>query len=204
MRLVLASASPRRAELLRAAGFVFDVQPADVDERVRAGEAPAAYASRVADAKADAVIPSAGDRIVLAADTIVVIDGLILGKPVDGADAARMLRLLSGRRHQVLTAVTAARPGRIRLTCVESTDVEFLALNPDEIAWYVATGEPADKAGAYGVQGLASRFVVRIDGSYSNVVGLPVSRVYSMLHEIDPAVRPGYPEVDLKPESPYL
>jgi septum formation protein len=185
MTLLLASASPRRAELLRAAGFEFDVQPAHVDESIHAGETPEQYVRRVADAKARAVLDDAGNRVVLAADTTVVVDDHILGKPLDGADASRMLRLLSGRRHQVLTAVTVARDVRVR-TRVAVTDVEFAPLSDDEIAWYIASGEPFDKAGAYAVQGLASRFVVRIEGSHSNVVGLPVAFVYAMLRELRP------------------
>lgn len=137
---------------------------------------------RVADAKARAVLHDAGNRVVVAADTTVVIDDHILGKPLDEADASRMLGLLSGRRHQVLTAVTLARDVRV-LTRVAVTDVEFARLSHEEIAWYLASGEPFDKAGAYAVQGLASRFVVRIEGSHSNVVGLPVAFVYAMLRE---------------------
>ena len=182
-RLVLASASPRRAELLRAAGFDFEVRPAHVDESIQDGESPDAYVRRVAEAKARAVLHGVPGRVVLAADTTVVIDGGILGKPVDAADAARMLRLLSGRRHHVLTAVTAGRDDRV-LTRLAATTVDVAPLSDDEIAWYIASGEPFDKAGAYAVQGLASRFVVRIDGSYSNVVGLPVAVVYAMLHEL--------------------
>lgn len=183
MRLLLASASPRRAELLRAAGFDFDIQPAHADESIHPGEVPEDYVCRVANAKARAVLPSAGERAVLAADTTVVVDHHILGKPDDNADAARMLRLLSGRRHEVITAVTIATAQKT-LTRVETTAVEFAMLSEDEIAWYVGSGEPADKAGAYAVQGLASRFVTRIEGSYSNVVGLPLALVYQMLLEI--------------------
>lgn len=181
MRLLLASQSPRRAELLRAAGFEFDIQAANADETVLAGETPIAYVTRVADAKARAVLPSAAGRIVVAADTTVVAGEAILGKPADAEDAARMLRALSGRAHRVLTAVTMAGAGREPVTRVETTRVELVRLTEEEIAWYVASGEPKDKAGAYAVQGLASRFVTRIDGSYSNVVGLPVALVYRML-----------------------
>ena len=181
MRLLLASRSPRRAELLRAAGFDFDVQPANADETVHPGEPPEAYVRRVAEAKARAVLPSAAGRIVLAADTTVVVRGAILGKPADPEDAARMLRMLSGTSHDVLTGVTTARPGEEPITRVETTRVEFSRLTEDEIAWYVASGEPMDKAGAYAVQGLASRFVTRVEGSWSNVVGLPVALVYEML-----------------------
>jgi septum formation protein len=183
MTLLLASASPRRAELLHAAGFEFDVLPAHVDESIHPGETAERYVRRIAAAKAGAVLDAAGDRVVLAADTTVAIDGHILGKPVDEGDAARMLRLLSGRRHQVLTAVTLARRERL-LTQVAVTDVDVAPLSDEEIAWYIASGEPFDKAGAYAVQGLAGRFVVRIDGSYSNVVGLPVALVYAMLREL--------------------
>jgi septum formation protein len=184
MTLLLASASPRRAELLRAGGFQFEVQPAHIDESLHDGETPEQYVRRIADAKARAVHATAADRVVLAADTTVVVDKQILGKPVDEADASRMLRLLSGREHDVLTAVTLARD-RYAQTRIEVTNVEFAALSDEEIAWYVASGEPTDKAGAYAVQGLASRFVTRIDGSYSNVVGLPVALVYRMLRELD-------------------
>jgi septum formation protein len=180
MTLLLASASPRRAELLRASGFQFEVRPADVDESVRSGETPRDYVRRVAEAKARAVLPAAGSRIVLAGDTTVVVDGQILGKPSDDADAVRMLRLLSGRWHEVMTAVTVARGTRVR-TDVEVTRVEFAPLSDEEVSWYVESGEPRDRAGAYAVQGLASRFVTRVDGSYSNVVGLPVALVYAML-----------------------
>jgi septum formation protein len=181
-RLLLASASPRRAELLRAAGISFDIQPANADESVHPGEQPAAYVQRVAEAKARVVLPRAGARVVLAADTTVVVDGDIFGKPQNGQDAVRMLRALRGRRHEVMTGVTLAAAARV-MTRVETTAVEFAPLSEDEIDWYVASGEPADRAGAYAVQGLASRFVTRVEGSYSNVVGLPVSLVYDMLKE---------------------
>ena len=182
-RLLLASASPRRAELLRAAGFEFDIHPAAVDESPHPWELPDRYVYRLAEAKARAVLAAAGDRVVLAADTTVVIDERILGKPVDADDAAGMLRALAGRRHEVLTGVTLARGARV-LTRVERTGVHMAAMTDEEITWYVTSGEPADKAGAYAVQGLAARFVTRIEGSYSNVVGLPIALVYSMLREL--------------------
>lgn len=185
MRLILASASPRRAELLTAAGIPFDVLAADVDESVRSGEAPEAYVERLAREKAAAVAGQAPGRPVLGADTAVLAGSTVLGKPSDTADARRMLHLLSGTRHQVLTGVclfrgTAARQPDTTEVRAAVTIVEFAPLTDEEIDWYVATGEPMDKAGAYAIQGRGSRFVVRIEGSYSNVVGLPVSLVYGM------------------------
>lgn len=178
--IILASASPRRAELLAAAGFTFDVDPAHVDETPIDGEAAGAYARRLACDKARAVAARHPGRVVLAADTVVVLDRRIFGKPADRADAARMLRELSGRDHEVLTAVAVARDGAVD-EHLESTWVRFAPMSADEVAWYVASGEADDKAGAYGIQGLASRFVTRIDGSYTNVVGLPVAAVHRML-----------------------
>lgn len=182
-RLVLASASPRRADLLRAAGLPFEVQAADIDERVLPGEAPAHYVARLAREKAARVAATRADAFVLAADTTVVVDGEILGKPEDAADAGRMLRLLSGRRHEVLTGVCLAGPGPFERAAVVSTTVEFARLTDEEVDRYVASGEPLDKAGAYAVQGLASRFVARIEGSHPNVVGLPVEVVYAWCRE---------------------
>jgi septum formation protein len=183
VRLVLASASPRRADLLRAAGIPFDIFPVDVDERFHPAEQPGRAVVRLAEEKADAAALSHPDAIVLGADTTVVVGGEALAKPVDDGDAVRMLRLLSGRTHEVLTGVCVSGGGR-RLTRVETTRVRMSRLNDDEIKWYVSTREPFDKAGAYAVQGLASRFVEGIEGSYSNVVGLPVSTVYALLHEL--------------------
>jgi len=180
-RLVLASASPRRAELLRAAGIDFEVQPANVDETNATGELPDEYVARLAEAKARLVYEQDVRRTVLAADTAVVVDAHVLGKPLDESDASRMLRMLSGRTHEVLTAVSVFHPGQIVDTRVDATTVEFAQLSDTDINWYVSSGEPMDKAGAYAVQGLASRFVTRIEGSYSNVVGLPVALVYQML-----------------------
>jgi septum formation protein len=183
-RIILASASPRRAELLRAAGIDFDVMPAKVDESVHASETPNAYVRRVAEAKVRALAGRAEGRIVLAADTTVVIEGEMLGKPIDDQDAKRMLRMLSGRSHDVLTAVALYRgPGGsapLETVAVERTQVEFAPLTDSEIDWYVATGEPRDKAGAYAIQGYGSRFVTHINGSYANVVGLPVALVMEM------------------------
>jgi septum formation protein len=184
MQLVLASASPRRAELLTAAGFTFDVRPADVDETPRPGEPPATYALRVAHEKAHAaaagIHPAENDAWILAADTVVVVEGQILGKPSGDADARRMLAMLSGAVHEVLTAVVV-RHGGSDLSEVVSTRVRFIRLSAAEIEGYVKTGEPDGKAGAYAIQGIGSRFVDWIEGSWSNVVGLPVATVYRML-----------------------
>ena len=183
MRLILASSSPRRRELLENAGFEFDVTPSTMPEEPIPGEPPEAFVRRLATAKALQVAASAPPgSLVLGADTAVVVDAEILGKPTDAEDAARMLRLLSGRSHRVLTGVCVVEAPR-RLHAVEhsSTEVWFRALDNAEIADYVASGEPQDKAGAYAIQGLASRFVTRLDGSYSNVVGLPVSLVDQLL-----------------------
>jgi septum formation protein len=180
LRLLLASASPRRSELLAAAGFSFDVIPVDIDERHEPTEAPADHVLRLAHAKAGAVAGAHPGRVVLGADTIVLVDGAVLGKPSDDRHAAEMLRALSGRVHEVLTGVAVHR-GAHRLGEVERTRVCVAELTDREIVWYVASGEPRDKAGAYAVQGLASRFITRIEGSYSNVVGLPIALVYRLL-----------------------
>jgi septum formation protein len=184
--LILASQSPRRAELLRNAGFYFEVRPADVDERVRAGEAPIEYVKRLAREKALAVLAtSAAGTVVLGADTTVVVDGECLGKPVDSEDARRMLTRLSGRSHEVMTGVCVAWWHKDRTASseveAEITKVEFAEMSEDEIAAYIALGEPMDKAGAYAIQGMASRWIPRIRGCYFNVVGLPVARVCAML-----------------------
>jgi septum formation protein len=188
VHLLLASASPRRAGLLTAAGFSFDVVPADVDEQRLPNEGAEAHVLRLACSKARSVTPVAPGCVVLGADTVVVVDDDILGKPADDLDAAAMLRRLSGRRHEVLTGV-ALRHGDREESGLERTWVYFLPLGEQDIAWYIATGEAADKAGAYGAQGLASRFIERIDGSYTNVVGLPVSLVCRLLKTL--AARPG-------------
>ena len=187
MQLVLASASPRRADLLRAAGIPFDVFPVDIDERFRRGEKPEHAVARVAQAKAAAALASHPEAVVLGADTTVVAGGEVLAKPADAADAARMLRLLSGRTHEVLTGVCLSCQDR-RFVHVEPTRVRMAQLGDSEIDWYVSTGEPFDKAGGYAVQGLASRFIEGIDGSYSNVVGLPVARVYELLKALGCAI----------------
>lgn len=159
--------------------------PAEIDERPLAGEAPAAYVERLAREKAQAVRPRHPDAAILGADTTVVIDGLILGKPEDDNEARAMLARLSGRAHDVLTGVALIRNGRL-MSAVETTRVRFAQLSDTDIDWYVASGEPRGKAGAYAIQGLASRFVDRIDGSYSNVVGLPVALVWRLLRDAGP------------------
>jgi len=180
--LILASASPRRQELLRNAGIAFTVDPADIDETPRAGESAQGCAERLAQEKARAVHKRHAGGFVLGADTIVVIDDLILGKPHDAGDAARMLRMLSGRQHSVITGVCLVGPD-FEATSSENTLATVSEISDDEILAYVATGEPMDKAGAYAIQGIASRWIPRIEGDYSNVVGLPIARVYSMLRE---------------------
>jgi len=181
--LTLASASPRRAELLTAAGFTFDIAPADIDETPLRHEPADVYALRVARAKAAHVAERRGaGGVILAADTVVVVGSRVMGKPVDAADAASMLRTLSGIEHTVLTALVVRTASRTREAIV-TTAVTFNQLTDEEIAWYIATGEPVGKAGAYGIQGRAARFIERIDGSWSNVVGLPISTVYKLLVE---------------------
>ncbi len=181
--LVLASQSPRRSEILRQAGIPFVARPANVDETALPGERPEDYVKRVARDKALAVGASA-DEMVLGADTVVVIGGEMLGKPRDGADAARMLALLAGREHRVLTGICLRHGAEIFVGCA-TTRVWFMPLARAEIEKYVAGGEPMDKAGAYAIQGLASKFVERIDGSYTNVVGLPIELVYQYLPKLN-------------------
>jgi septum formation protein len=175
VELVLASQSPRRRELLTAAGIAFRVHAANIDETPLPGESPVDYVRRLAREKAEAV-PGA---TVLGADTVVVIDGQMLGKPGSPEDAARMLRLLSGRRHEVVTGICLK--GGEAIVDHDTTAVYFARLTEQEILDYVASREPLDKAGGYAIQGLGSKFVERIEGSYSNVVGLPVSLVYRYL-----------------------
>jgi septum formation protein len=178
--LVLASASPRRQELLRNAGIPFEVQPTQIAEDPLPEEGPKECAERLAREKALAIARQRPQDVVLGADTVVVIDRQILGKPVDGDDAARMLRMLSGREHQVITGVCLAASGQWSVAS-ETTVVTMSEISENEIADYVATGEPMDKAGAYAIQGIASRWIPGIDGDYSNVVGLPVALVWRML-----------------------
>jgi septum formation protein len=183
--LILASSSPRRAELLRAAGINFIVRAAGVDETAALDESPRDYVTRLSREKACAVVQ--GDELALGADTTVVINGEILGKPADTEEAGRMLRALSGQWHEVLTGVTLARVDRV-ISAVSSTRVKFAELSSAEINWYISTGEPMDKAGAYAIQGHASLFVESIEGSYSNVVGLPMQLTYQLAREMGVAL----------------
>ena len=183
--IVLASRSPRRSELLAAGGISFEVLAADIDETPHTNEAPEAYVERLAIEKASAVLALRPGTTVIGADTTVVIDGQILGKPADAQDATDMLRLLQGRPHDVFTGVAVASASGV-LAAVAHTRVWFGVMTDEDISWYVASGQPMDKAGAYGIQGLASRFIDRIDGSYTNVVGLPVAVVFSILNQEQP------------------
>ena len=184
--LILASASPRRHELLTAAGIPHTVKTADTDESLPDGIAPEEAVQLLSAKKAAAVAPLVpAGSLVLAADTVVALDKKILGKPRDEADAYRMLHLLSGRAHQVMTGLTVLRGDRA-VTCTEVTDIHFRPLSQGEIARYVATGEPMDKAGAYGIQGGAALFAENMQGDYYNVMGLPVCRLWQMLHSIAP------------------
>ena len=186
---MLASASPRRSELLRTVGLEFDVTPAEIEESVRPGEAPSDYVARLSREKAAAVAERIdGGAVIVAADTTVDVDGRILEKPVDGDDARRMLRLLSGREHLVHTGVTVSwfpetRAGGTK-TCVVETVVRFVELTDRAIDWYLSTGEHAGKAGAYGIQGAAGALVERVDGSVTNVVGLPLAETLALLVDV--------------------
>jgi septum formation protein len=193
VRLVLASASPRRSELLRSVGLEFEVIPADIDESVRAGELPADYVARLSGEKAAVVAGRIGaDAIVVAADTTVDVDGQILEKPADAADAHRMLTLLSGRTHLVHTGVTvlrsslsfgvgSGRTGAVIDAVVVETSVEFVTLTAEIVEWYVETGEPFGKAGAYAIQGAGGALVRRLDGSVTNVIGLPLAETLDLV-----------------------
>jgi septum formation protein len=191
VRLVLASASPRRSELLRSVGLHFDIVPADIDESALPGEAPSDYVARLSNEKARVVAERVGGgAIVVAADTTVDVDGRILEKPVDDPDARRMLRLLSGRTHLVHTGVTtlsfgvgSGRTGS-PVSVVVETAVRFVELTDRAIDWYLATGEHAGKAGAYGIQGAAGAFVERIEGSITNVIGLPLAETLVLIRSV--------------------
>ena len=182
-RIILASQSPRRRELLSLVGIPHEVRPADLDECVLPGEAPAPHAERLARAKAEAVAANEPDAVVIGADTIVVLDGDILGKPRDVSDAASMLRRLAGRTHTVLTAVAVVRNGRT-VSGVESVEVTFRPMTAEQIDAYIATGEPMDKAGAYGIQGYGAVIVERVHGDYFAVMGLALGRLVGLLDEV--------------------
>jgi len=183
LRVVLASRSPRRHDLLNLVGIAHEVVPADIDERVRGREAPRKHAERLAREKAAAAAGLDENLVAIGADTIVLIDGKILGKPANAVDAGSMLRLLSGREHTVVTAVAVARGRRVR-SAVEEVLVKFRKLSDDDIDAYIATGEPMDKAGAYGIQGYGATIVERIEGDYFAVMGLPLVTLVSLLSEV--------------------
>lgn len=186
MKLILASASPRRAQILHDAGFTFQVMSSAIDETPYPDESPHKLVQRLADAKAALVAARAvGPAIVIAADTEVVLEGRVFGKPRSTDDARRMLENLSGRTHSVLTGVSLVRlPDAERIQFVETTLVQFAPIGPEEISRYLATGEPHDKAGGYAIQGRAGRFIPRIEGDYFNIVGLPLARVVQALADL--------------------
>ncbi|MGH7670318.1 MAG: Maf family protein [Gemmatimonadaceae bacterium] len=180
-RVILASASPRRRELLTLIGIPHEVRPADIDESLRAGESPAGYVERLAREKATALAHH--DQVTIGSDTTVVVDDDVLAKPESTFDAARMLRRLSGRSHVVMTAVAVAWQGRVE-SGVEEVGVTFRQLTDDDITRYIATGEPMDKAGAYGIQGYGATIVTRVDGDYFAVMGLPVNRMVRLFERL--------------------
>ena len=182
-RVILASASPRRRELLTLIGIAHEVEPADIDESLLPGEKPATHAERLARTKAHTIAERRPDAVVIAADTIVVVDGDVLGKPRDAAAARAMLKRLSGRTHTVLTAIAVARAAQTE-SAVESVDVTFRTVTDDEIGSYIATGEPMDKAGAYGIQGYGATIVERVDGDYFSVMGLGLRRLVDLLARV--------------------
>ncbi|HEX9423756.1 MAG TPA: Maf family protein [Pyrinomonadaceae bacterium] len=185
-KLMLASKSPRRAEILRAVGWEFEAVAADIDETRFASEDALSYVARLARAKAEAVAGNLNDCLVLGADTVVLVDSKILGQPRHDADARRMLQLLNGRWHDVLTGVALVRSGPLPQALVEheTTRVRFAEISADEIDWYVSSGEPMEKAGGYAIQGRAALFIEEIQGDYFNVVGLPIRLVYEMSRRI--------------------
>jgi len=192
LRVILASQSPRRRELLTLVGITHEVRPADIDETLRPNEAPRAYVERLAREKAAAV--ASRERLTIGCDTTVVVDGEVLGKPEDAADAHRMLRTLSGRSHLVMTAVAIAHGNEI-VSDVVSVGVTFRALRDDEIDAYIRTGEPMDKAGAYGIQGYGATIVDAVDGDYFAVMGLPLNRLVRLIESLGFAYRFGEPEL---------
>lgn len=180
-KLILASGSPRRKELLTAVGWEFEAITAGIDESVMPGEDPATYVQRLAKSKAEAVTAKMDHGLVLGADTTVVVNGQILGQPTDDADAKRMLQLLNDKWHEVLTGVAVLRVGAESRVAYETTRVRFAEMSDQEIDWYVSTGEPRGKAGAYGIQGAAGLFIKEIQGDYFNIVGLPIRLVYELI-----------------------
>jgi len=189
-RVVLASASPRRRQLLNLIGIAHEVRPANIDETMRPRETPRRHAERLAREKASASAKPDPDLITIGADTIVVVNRKILGKPRDTDDAARMLALLSGREHVVTTAVAVSRGEKLR-SAVEEVRIKFRRLRDDEIETYIATGEPMDKAGAYGIQGYGATIVERIEGDYFAVMGLPIVRLVGLLRDVGISYRFG-------------
>jgi nucleoside triphosphate pyrophosphatase len=180
-KIILASASPRRAEILRTVGWPFETLPVHIDESRRPGEVPATYVQRLAREKAEAAAAQVREALVVGADTTVTIDDHVLEKPTNAEDAARMLRLLNDRWHRVLTGVAVVdRATAQTKVAYEETEVKFAAMSDDDIQWYVSTGEPMDKAGAYAIQGFGARFIEGIKGDYFNVVGLPVRLLYRL------------------------
>lgn len=182
-RVVLASASPRRRDLLDLIGIAHEVRPANIDETMRPREVPRRYAERLAREKASAVATRDPDLITIGADTVVVINRKVLGKPADTGDAARMLRMLSGREHTVITAVAVSRGRKLR-SAIEEVRVKFRRLRDDEIEAYIAMGEPMDKAGAYGIQGYGATIVERIEGDFFAVMGLPLVRLVRLMRDV--------------------
>ena len=182
-KVVLASSSPRRRDLLNLIGIQHEVRPANIDETMRPREVPRRHAERLAREKASVIAVRDPDLITIGADTVVVINRKVLGKPADVADAARMLKMLSGREHTVITAVAVARGKKLR-SAVEEVRVKFRRLRDDEIVAYIATGEPMDKAGAYGIQGFGATIVERVEGDYFAVMGLPLVRLVGLLRDV--------------------
>jgi septum formation protein len=195
LRVILASQSPRRRELLALIGITHEVRPADIDETYFPGEKPAAHAERLARGKCAVIVEREPDALVIGSDTIVVVDGDVLGKPADAADAARMLRRLSGRSHVVVTAVAVSWRGETR-SAVEEANVTFHSLSDGDIAAYIATREPMDKAGAYGIQGYGATIVERVDGDYFAVMGLPLQLLVRVLREL--GIRYGFGPLAVK------
>jgi len=196
-RVVLASASPRRRDLLKLIGIAHEVRPANIDETMRPREAPRRYAERLAREKASAIATRDPDLITIGADTVVVINRKVLGKPADAADAARMLRMLSGREHTVITAVAVSRGRKLR-SAIEEVRVKFRRLRDDEIEAYIAMGEPMDKAGAYGIQGYGATIVERIEGDYFAVMGLPLVRLVGLMRDV--GVRYQFGDLAMSPD----